>query len=92
MPSHPAPAPRETLDDLGDGRLVGADDPAQVLGVVAGDSPEGELLPRRVQECPVAVEVVRERSIGRLLQPGKLAFVQQADPPCQARSTTTSLI
>ena len=32
--------------------------------LVAGKSPEGELLPRCIQECLVAVEDVRERSIG----------------------------
>jgi hypothetical protein len=39
--------------------------PDQALSVlVAGQPPEGELLPRRVHERPVAVEDVRERSIG----------------------------
>src|SRR5919198_1321544 len=39
--------------------------PDQALSVlVAGEPPEGELLPRRVQECLVALEDLRERSIG----------------------------
>ncbi len=55
--------PRDVPDRSDAGHRFGR--PHQALpALLTGEPPEGELLPRRVQERLVAVEDVRERSIG----------------------------